>query len=304
MENQLKTAQVYIAHPDYLADLCDELGDVIAVHGNLVFSPQKTQPAFAQDIWYNPQIVTIDSINHAAQILRQNGLRWFANPLDSIRRMMLIAEKLKLYSLKNLPFPLVDKIPKIGAFSLLDKDTLIYSVERWKAMSNGEYSFIEDKINPPNRAYLKLWEALSILNELPKANDVALDLGASPGGWTYVMQSLGANVIAVDKAPLEPRIAALPRIKTIQESAFALNPNDFESIDWLICDVACYPERLYTLLEKWIASKKAKRIIATIKLQGKTDFEMIRKFQAIDNATVLHLFNNKHELTFLWQLLC
>ena len=301
MENQLKTAQVTIAHPDYLTDLCDELGDVIAVHGNLVFSAKTMQPAFAQDIWHNPQIVTIDSINHAAQILRQNSLRWFANPVDSIRRMSLIAEKLKIYSTKQLAFPLTEKIPTVGAFSLLDKDTLIFSTERWKAMPNGEYHFIEDKINPPNRAYLKLWEALSILDESPKANEIALDLGASPGGWTYVMQSLGATVIAVDKAPLEPRIAALPRIKTIQESAFALNPNDFESIDWLICDVACYPERLYTLIEKWLASKKAKRIIATIKLQGKTDFSMIRKFQAIDHATVMHLFNNKHELTFIWR---
>lgn len=299
MKDYRQTEQVYIAHPDYQNELCEELGDVIGVQGNLVFSSRIMQPVFAQDIWYKPQILTIDSINHGAQILRQQGLRWFANPVESIRRMTLITEKLKIYSIKKYFFPLLEKIPKIGAFSLLDQNTLIYSVDRWKSAPNGVYHFEEDKKNPPNRAYLKLWEALSLMNDHPKFGELVLDLGASPGGWTYVMQSLGANVLAVDKAPLDPRIATLPRVKTLQESAFAVDPHAFDHIDWLICDVACYPERLYILIEKWIKSQKAKHIIATIKLQGKIDFKLIQQFQSMENATVLHLFNNKHELTFL-----
>lgn len=298
MKDILKTKQVYIAHPDYLADLCEELSDVIEVHGNLVFSHHHCQPAFAQDIWYNPQIITFESINQAAQHLKQHNLRWFANPVEAVRRMTLIAEKLKIISIKKQPFPSLHAIPKISAFSLLDSNTLIYSTDRWKTLPNGEYHFEEDKINPPNRAYLKLWEAFSILNHYPQPGDKAIDLGASPGGWTYVMQSLGAHVLAVDKAPLDPRIAQLPRVNTLQESAFAVDPNTCEPVDWLICDVACYPERLYPLINKWIASKKVTHIIATIKLQGKTNFDVIRQFQAIKNSKVLHLFNNKHELTF------
>lgn len=301
MKNISKTKQVYIAHPDYLSDLCEELNDVIEVHGNLVFSHHNCQPAFAQDIWYNPHIITFESINQAAQHLKQQNLRWFANPVEAIRRMTLIAEKLKIISTKKQPFPPSHTIPKISAFSLLDSNTLIYSIDRWKALPNGEYHFEEDKINPPNRAYLKLWEAFSILNHCPRPGDKAIDLGASPGGWTYVMQSLGTHVLAVDKAPLDPRIAQLPHVKTLQESAFALEPSACDPVDWLICDVACYPERLYTLINKWIASKKAKYIIATIKLQGKNNFDVIRQFQAIHNGRVLHLFNNKHELTFFYE---
>jgi 23S rRNA (cytidine2498-2'-O)-methyltransferase len=88
----------------------------------------------------------------------------------------------------------------------------------------------------------------------------------------------------------------------MKQSAFALEPDAFDKpIDWLLCDVACYPQRTYDLAIKWISSKKAKRLIFTIKLQGKTDLDMIKKFQAIPGGRVLHLYQNKHEATFFYQ---
>ncbi len=71
---------------------------------------------------------------------------------------------------------------------------------------------IEDHIGPPSRAYLKLWEALVRFGRWPAPGDRCLDLGASPGGWTWVLAKLGANVTAVDKAPLAPAVAAMPGV--------------------------------------------------------------------------------------------
>ena len=72
---------------------------------------------------------------------------------------------------------------------------------------------------PPNRAYLKLWEALTLAanmpdGRMPRPGELCLDLGSSPGGWSWVLQKLGARVISVDKAPLDPadRIAARHRV--------------------------------------------------------------------------------------------
>lgn len=291
---------IYISKPEYLHELCEELQEVSAIHHNLVFSPAfKSDVCFALDIWLNPQQTKIDSISQAAKILRSNGKYWYLNPVSNIRRSVLIKEQLKSLPDLQLPFPPIENLPNIGCFSLLDKDTLIYSSQRWKKIPLGHYQFIEDKQNPPNRAYLKLWEAFSLLEIYPKKGELALDLGASPGGWSYVLQSLGADVIAVDKAPLADKIMRLPKIKFLKQSMFALNPQDFSTIDWLVCDAACYPARLYDFISKWLASGKVKHFICTIKLQGKTDFAAIRQFQTIPNSMVLHLYHNKHEVTFI-----
>ena len=293
---------VCVAREDFLTELCEELGQVSAVVGDLVFTENKNSNiCFAQDTWYDPQIVTFESISEATKILQKAGKFWYLHKLENVRRSLLIQEGLRKLPSLTIDFPLATPIPPIGCFTLLDKNTLLYATQRAKKAPSGIYQFIEDKINPPNRAYLKLWEALTLLEQYPEPNALAIDLGASPGGWTYVMQSLGARVIAVDKAELEPRIAKLPRVSYLQKSAFALDPNDFdEPIEWLLSDVACYPERLYDFTLKWIASNKVKRIIFTIKLQGETNLEIIKKFQAIPGGKVVHLTHNKHEVTFFW----
>jgi len=292
---------IYVAHPDFLDDLCTELQDVSTVIGNLVFSPlEKKDCCFALDIWHEPVLIEFPSISAAAKILRAAGKFWYLHPIENIRRARLIEAELRKLPELHSEFPLLPS-HDIGCFSLLDKNTLVYSRRRLKKSPLGYFPFIEDKKNPPNRAYLKLWEALSLLNTLPAAPDIAIDLGASPGGWTWVMQKLGATVIAVDKAPLEKTIITLPRVSFLNQSAFALEPHFFnEKINWLLCDVACYPQRTLDLAEHWIASGKVEKMILTVKLQGKTDFAILEKFRAIPGGRLIHLFWNKHEVTFFW----
>jgi 23S rRNA (cytidine2498-2'-O)-methyltransferase len=293
---------VYIADPNFLAELCEELGGQHTVLGNMVFSDQlKTDICFARDVWLDPVITEITSISTAAKLLRAQGKFWFLNPFENVRRCHLIMDELRKLPVLTQTFPILTPLPPINCFSLLDKNTLVYATKRWKQAPLGDYQFIEDKQNPPNRAYLKLWEALSLWGTYPDATQTALDLGASPGGWTYVMQSLGTRVIAVDKAPLAPHIAKQPGVEFLQQSAFALDPDSFEQpVDWLLSDIACYPERAYELATRWINSKKAKRIIMTIKLQGDTDFASLATFKAIPKSRVIHLFYNKHEVTFFY----
>jgi 23S rRNA (cytidine2498-2'-O)-methyltransferase len=293
---------VYIAHPDYVNELCHELTDVSSVVGNLVFSTvQKTTICFALDVWLEPKIETIESISQAVKLLRQAGKYWVLNPVENIRRSRLIEAELRKSPPIPCEFPVTETLPAIGCFSLLDKNTLVYTARRWKQPPTGYYLFKEDKVNPPNRAYLKLWEALSLLGEYPTVGETAIDLGASPGGWTYVMQTLGVQVTGVDKAPLDPSIAKLHGVSFMQQSAFALEPASLSKpVDWLLCDVACYPERTYELVTRWIASGQAKKFIFTIKLQGDTDFGILEKFAEIPGARIIHLFQNKHEVTFFY----
>ena len=141
--------------------------------------------------------------------------------------------------------------------------------------------------------------ALVQLRRWPQPGERCLDLGASPGGWTWVLARLGAEVIAIDKAPLEPRIAAMPGVSWRGESAFALEPESVGPVDWLFSDIICYPARLLRLVERWRASGLVKNFVCTIKFQGETDHDSAEAFAAIPGARVLHLHHNKHELTFL-----
>ena len=305
MEKEKKIAAIYVVKPEFLEVLRKELGEVSDVVEDLVFSKQKkTDVCFAQDIWLEPQIISFQSISEAVKILRQAGKFWYLHPISHVRRSRLIEEQLRQYSQLNRSFPIVEEIPELGAFSLLDQNTLVFSAKRLRKWPQGACYFIEDKVNPPNRAYLKLWEALTLLGHYPKAGDTALDLGASPGGWTYVMHSLGAKVTAVDKAELDPKIAKLPDVTCLQQSAFAIEPASLEqSYDWVLSDVACYPERAYALIMKWIASGKAKNMIFTIKLQGEIDLVTMKKFQEIPDSYVTNMFYNKHEATFFYPVI-
>ncbi|HEX3065849.1 MAG TPA: SAM-dependent methyltransferase, partial [Dongiaceae bacterium] len=129
--------------------------------------------------------------------------------------------------------------------------------------------------------------------------ELCLDLGSSPGGWSWVLQKLGTRVISVDKAPLDPALASLPGIDYRKMSAFALQPAEIGHVDWLFSDVICYPARLLRLVETWLASGLVRNFICTLKFQGKTDMQTAQRFAAIPGSRLTHLFHNKHELTWV-----
>ena len=213
-------------------------------------------------------------------------------------RARLIAERLPHVSAK--PLELFDAVPTapLGSWTLLEPDLLLAAGDCASPFPNGEPRLVEDREGPPSRAYLKVWEALVRLRRWPGPGERCLDLGASPGGWTWLLAQTGARVVAVDKAPLAPHVAALPNVEWHQGSAFALEPSDQPPVDWLFSDIISYPRRLLSLIERWHGSGQVKHFVCTIKFQGATDHEIVHEFTALPNSQVFHLHHNKHELTF------
>jgi 23S rRNA (cytidine2498-2'-O)-methyltransferase len=109
---------------------------------------------------------------------------------------------------------------------------------------------------------------------------------------------LGCEVISVDKAPLSPNMKMSERVHYMEESAFALEPKTVGPIDWLFSDIICYPDRLLSLVKKWMDSGDVRNFVCTIKFQGATDFTAINEFLKIPGSHVQHLYANKHELTW------
>ena len=297
-----QTYTVYLAPRGREADLEKELGhNVIERYDRLFMCNQPVHPVyFCQNIWYDARKIPVSSIKDTAKKLRAIQRNWAFYPHDLHRRATLVSENLPHMSLKPLPYGTLPPDSPLGAWCLLDKDTLLAAPETALPVANGLYDFEENKTTPPNRAYLKLWETFTRLKTFPKKGSKAVDLGASPGGWTWVLQDSGCDVLAVDKAPLDKKIPRLPRVSFRQDSAFALAPKDIGPVDWLCSDIICYPDRLYGLVQTWMESGLAENMIMTIKLQGETDFAAVQTFADIPNSRIMHLYNNKHELTWVW----
>lgn len=290
----------YLAAEGFEAELEREIGPVRERYGRLLLSPGPEKPAaWAQNVWRDPVILKIESIGDGAKQLRAIQRNWAMYDFQLHRRAGLIQEKLPHVSGKPVVFPSPVPTAPLGSWTLIDENHILASADCSSPYKNGMIEFVEDKEGPPSRAYLKLWDAFTVTGQRPGAGETCLDLGACPGGWTWVLAKLGCNVISVDKAPLDPKVMAMPGVTYRQESAFGLDPQSVGKVDWLFSDIICYPSRLLTLVQKWIDSGLARNFCCTIKFQGETDFDTAAAFAAIPGSTLRHLSQNKHELTWM-----
>lgn len=273
---------------------------VRAEHGRLFLAEGPLEPMpWAQNVWHDLQILPVPSIKKAARTLKEIQRNWALLPTGHYRRARLIAEQLPHVSFKPLRFPTEPPRAPLGGWTLVDADRMLAAPETASPFPHGEPNFVEDTENPPSRAYLKLWEAFTRLGVRPAPGERCLDLGAAPGGWSWVLHGLGAEVIAVDKAPLADSLTGLPRLDYRRDSAFGLRPQHLDRVDWLCSDVICYPHKLVELARRWLDAGKVRNFVCTIKFQGETDFATQDAFAAIPGSRLLHLHHNKHELTWV-----
>ncbi|MDB5370344.1 MAG: putative 2-O-ribose methyltransferase MtfA [Roseomonas sp.] len=293
----------YLAAEGFERELEEELrraGVAIAGwHGRLVLSEAPpAAAAWALDIWTDVRDMPVASIKSAASALRGIQRNWALYAAGHHRRAALIEAALPPVKARALTFPEAAPTGHLGAWTLLAPDRMLASPTKSSPFVNGAVRFEEDREGPPSRAYLKLWEALTRLGRWPGVGETALDLGAAPGGWTWALAQLGCEVVAVDKAAMDPGVAALPNVTIRTESAFGLDPASEAPVDWLFSDIICYPARLLGLVQRWQAAGRARNFVCTLKFQGETDHDTAAAFAAIPGAMVFHGAHNKHELMF------
>lgn len=296
----------YLAAEGYEKDLEQEIAlePQLKIHkilGRLhITEGPESRLAFAQDTWSDLKRSQITSITHAAKELKNHGKFWVPYSFQLHRRTALIQDKLP--KIKNPKVSFGEPAPQrqLGSWTLENENTLWLSSQSKSAFPLGEVEFEETK-EAPSRAYLKLWEFFTIMGKKPKASDICIDLGSSPGGWTWVLSELGSQVISVDKAPLAEELLKRKNIRTLKKDAFTLRPQDIGPVNWLFSDIICYPEKLLELVKEWQNSGLVQNFVCTIKFQGETDFKTLQAFKQIPNSQIHHLSANKHEVT--WSLL-
>ena len=261
-------------------------------------------PWFAQTVMQKPFVLRFESIGQAAGELKKIQRNWAPCSYQFFRRAELIQQKLPYINLKDRTFPVQIPQSPMGLYCLTGQNEILASAQTSSPLPAGKLSFVEDHVNPPSRAYLKVQESLTLANlffgaQLPGPGQKCFEAGACPGGWTWVFAGLGANVLAVDRSPLDDRLMNNPLVAFQAHDAFTLAPEDIGACDWVFSDVICYPDRLYEWVQKWLSSGLCKKMICTIKMQGGIDWEAAARYEAIPHSRVVHLNYNKHELTWI-----
>jgi 23S rRNA (cytidine2498-2'-O)-methyltransferase len=152
---------------------------------------------------------------------------------------------------------------------------------------------------PPSRAFAKLLEAELRLGRRIQAPETCVDLGASPGSWTYVAAKRGARVTAVDRSELRADLMRSPNVRFERGDAFRFEPP--RPVDWLICDVIAAAERSADLLRRWLRNGWCRRFVVTLKLDDAASREVLERLEAdllqlTSEHSLLRLCANKKEV--------
>jgi 23S rRNA (cytidine2498-2'-O)-methyltransferase len=170
------------------------------------------------------------------------------------------------------------------------------------ALDCAGYHAIADDKRPPSRAFKKLREAIEVFSLTPKRGETAVDLGASPGGWSYVLRQLGLTVTAVDRSPLADTLMHTRGISWSSGNALTWQPPN--PVDWLVCDVITAPENTAKILKSWITQKLCRNFCVTVKFKGDPDLKTLLTLADLlrQNTTWFdgrQLTHNKNELTLV-----
>lgn len=158
----------------------------------------------------------------------------------------------------------------------------------------------------PSRSALKLVEAL--LQFVPGREFApglaAVDLGASPGGWTAVLVKRGFHVVAVDNGPMDARLMDSGQVKHRRADGFSWQPAD--PVDWMVCDMVESPSRIAALVAKWLAQGWCAESIFNLKLPMKRRREEVERCRRIIDealggggyyARFKQLYHDREEVT-------
>jgi 23S rRNA (cytidine2498-2'-O)-methyltransferase len=161
----------------------------------------------------------------------------------------------------------------------------------------------------PSRSALKLEEAFQVLlddgerQRLLQPDMRAADLGAAPGGWTWVLRRQGLRVTAIDNGPLRPHVLEGGRVEHLRADGFAWQPP--QPLDWMVCDMVEQPRRVAERMATWIREGWCRHTIFNLKLPMKKrwqETQLCLQLFAEQAGTPLtirarQLFHDREEIT-------
>jgi len=132
----------------------------------------------------------------------------------------------------------------------------------------------------PSRSALKLEEAfLTLLSPEERQARVqpgmrAADLGAAPGGWTWVLTREHLQVTSVDNGPLRPHVLDTGLVEHLRADGFHWKPE--KPLDWMVCDMVEQPRRVAERMATWFREGWCRQAVFNLKLPMKKRWDETR----------------------------
>ena len=132
----------------------------------------------------------------------------------------------------------------------------------------------------PSRSALKLEEAFMTLLT-PEEREAlvvpgmrAADLGAAPGGWTWVLTRQHLRVNSIDNGPLRQHVLDTGLVEHLRADGFHWQPE--APLDWMVCDMVEQPRRVAERMGTWLREGWCKHAIFNLKLPMKKRWDETR----------------------------
>lgn len=264
-----------------------------------IIEPTDTAIIWAQDHWRD--CYSALPSKELQQTLKDLNILGYHYKTEKNKAVESLLGRLKHIPEKRIKYPATKKFKFKYYVWTTYHDLVIYSLAPEKAYPVGWHEFDEDKEFPPNRAYLKLWEVFTTQDLKINPDDCALEIGAAPGGWSWVLSQYFKKVYTFDRADLAPQIKKIKNITHIQGDAFKIDPTEFTDVTWFFSDLICTPEKILETIEFWLAHSRVKNFVCTIKFKGETPFAVIEKLLKIPDSKIVRLYHNKNEVTWIKQ---
>jgi 23S rRNA (cytidine2498-2'-O)-methyltransferase len=177
------------------------------------------------------------------------------------------------------------------------------AVDNLSDWGGGERRFAKEA-GQISRAEFKLLEAIETFILDLTRKKTALDLGASPGGWTRVLRKYyDMRVTAVDPADLDPSLVTDKKVSHIRKTAQKLAMINDRFYDVIVNDMKIdMPETIRVMvdLSKWLNDEGI--AVMTLKLPRNNIIKVIDK--SLNKLAKVYriigarqLFHNRHEIT-------
>lgn len=164
----------------------------------------------------------------------------------------------------------------------------------------------------PSRSTLKLEEAFHVF--IPRAEWEtrltsglnAVDIGAAPGGWTFLLVQKGMMVTALDNSPMDQKLLDTGQVKHYRGDDFSWRPAR-KNVYWLVCDMVDKPARIVAMMAAWLLEENCQEAIFNLKLPMKKRYaealhnlqQLAEKLETLGGFQIQakQLYHDREEIT-------